>query len=296
MAEKDSTLNQLTRMIEEILRKNNVRRELRLGIGVSVQGSVDKEGAISLYNHYLKDWKDVPLKALFEDYFGVPVQVIHDPVCIALAAEWDHNYLKSEDFLLIRLGYGIGMSYLHDGKPLLGHQGTAGELGHMVVNADGEQCTCGNQGCLEAYCSIRGIARRVYEATVPEADWAENPFRDDDISYLKELLVRAAQKADGGNKIMQRIFDDAGRYLGVAVANLINILNPRYVVLTGGVLDASERMVAQARHHAAQNAWHISSFDIIITKESRRRASMGAAMRFINEAFESQESVLLRRN
>lgn len=294
-AEKDTTLNQLTRMIEEILRKNNVRKELLLGIGVSVQGSVDKEGAISLYNHYIKDWRDVPLKELFQDYFSVPVQVIHDPVCIALAEEWEKNYLKADDFVLIRLGYGIGMSYMHDGKLLHGHQGTAGELGHMVVNSDGEQCTCGNQGCLEAYCSIRGIARRVYEAIVPEADWAEAPFRDDDISYMKELLVHAAQKADSGNKIMQRIFDDAGRYLGIGIANLINLLNPRYVILTGGVLDASERLLDQARKHASQNAWHISSFDIIITKESRRRASMGAAMRFINEAFESQDSILLRR-
>lgn len=125
-AEKDTALNQLTRMIEEILRKNNVRKELLLGIGVSVQGSVDKEGAISLYNHYIKDWRDVPLKELFQDYFNVPVQVIHDPVCIALAEEWEKNYLKADDFVLIRLGYGIGMSYMHDGKLLHGHQGTAG--------------------------------------------------------------------------------------------------------------------------------------------------------------------------
>lgn len=83
--------------------------------------------------------------------------------------------------------------------------------------------------------------------------------------------------------------------MGIGIANLINLLNPRYVILTGGVLDASERLLDQARKHASQNAWHISSFDIIITKESRRRASMGAAMRFINEAFESQDSILLRR-
>ena len=94
---------------------------------------------------------------------------------------------------------------------------------------------------------------------------------------------------------MQKIFDDAGRYMGVGVANLINLLNPRYVILTGGVLDAAEHMVKQTIEHAHKYAWHISSFDVIVTKESRRRASMGAALNFINEAFESQESILLRR-
>ena len=294
-AEKNATLNQMTRMTEEMLRRNNLQKTQLLGIGVSVQGSVDKQGAISLYNHYIKGWQDVPLKDLFEDYFGVPVRVMHDPFCIALAEEWEKEYLRNDDFVLIRLGYGIGMSYMHDGRPLQGHEGTAGELGHMVVDVDGEICTCGNQGCLEAYCSIRGIARRIYEATVPEAARVDKPFYDNDITYLKNLLNRAADMANRGNKIMQKIFDDAGRYMGVGVANLINLLNPRYVILTGEILDASDRMLKRTKEYAKKNAWHISSFEIIVSKESRRRASMGAALHFINEAFESQESILLRR-
>ncbi len=293
--ERNATLNQLTLMIEELLQKNNIQKKQLLGIGVSLQGSVDKDGAISLYNHYIRDWKDVPLKALYEEYFGVPVKVMHDPACIALAEEWENSYLKNDDFVLIRIGYGIGMSYMHDGHPLHGHEGTAGELGHMVVNVDGEGCTCGNRGCLEAYCSIRGIARRAYDIIVPEADRAAHPFNDTDIAHLKELLVTAAQKADEGDGAMQQIFDDAGRYLGVGIANLINLLNPSYVILTGGVLDISQRIVAYAKENAEKNAWHTSSFRIVVSKESRRRASIGAALNFINHAFSCQDSILLRR-
>ena len=83
--------------------------------------------------------------------------------------------------------------------------------------------------------------------------------------------------------------------MGVGVANLINLLNPRYVILTGEILNASERMVNQTKEYARKNAWNVSSFDIIVSNESRRRASMGAALNFINEAFESQDSILLRR-
>ncbi len=295
-AEKNSALNQITRMIEEVLRKNNMRNDQLLGIGISVQGSVDKAGAVSLYNQYIKDWKDVPLKMLFENYFGVPVRVIHDPVCIALSEERNHPFLKRDDFILIRLGYGIGMSYMHDGHPLLGHEGMAGELGHMVVNIGGEPCSCGNRGCLEAYCSVRGIARRIYEAIIPEAERAEKPFPGQDIAYMKELLHKAAEMADKGNAIMQEIFEEAGNYLGVAVANIINLLNPRYVILTGGVLDASDRVLAKTSELAEKKTWHISSFEIIVSRESRRRASTGAALSFINAAFEDPEDGILQRN
>lgn len=296
MAEKNAVLNQLTRMIEEVLRKNNLQREQLLGIGISVQGSVDKDEAVSLYNHYISGWKDVPLKNLFEDYFGTPVRVMHDPVCIALAEQRANRKLENEDFVLIRLAYGIGMCYMHNGQPLRGHEGTAGEFGHMVVNSDGEWCSCGNQGCLEAYCSIRGIARRIYEATVPEADRMDKPFADNDVQYMKELIVHAAEKANQGNRIMRQIFDDAGRYLGIGVANLVNLLNPKHIILTGGVLDASDLVLEQAKENARKHSWHISTFDIEVSRESRRQASMGAALNFINEAFANQESILLRRN
>lgn len=293
--ERNAVLNQLTRMIEEVLRINRLERSQLLGIGISVQGSVDKEGAISVYNHYIRDWRDVPMKALFEEYFGIPVCVMHDPVCIALAEQWQHKFLEQEDFVLIRLAYGIGMSYMYKGRPLNGHEGSAGEFGHMVVNCNGEGCSCGNDGCLEAYCSIRGIARRIYEATVSAPERADKPFVDDDILFLKELLVNAAQMANSGNLVMRKIFDDAGRYLGIGIANVINLLNPKYVVLTGGVLDASDLLVEQAKAHARKNAWHISSFELIISRESRLRASMGAALKYINDAFDNVESGLLRK-
>lgn len=295
-ADKNSVLNQLTRMIEEVMRKNNLQREQMLGIGISVQGSVDREGAVSLYNPYIADWKNVPLKTLFEDYFGIPAHVVHDPVCIGLAEQWERKYLENEDFVLIRLAFGIGMCYFYNGKPIHGHEGTAGEFGHMVVNSDGQRCSCGNQGCLEAYCSIRGIARRIYEATVPEVDRAERPFIDGDILYMKDLIVRGAEKANRGNQIMRSIFDDAGRYLGIGVANLINLINPKYIILTGGVLDASDLIVEQTRDYAQTHSWHLSSFELIVSKESCRRASMGAALHIINRAFENQESALLKRN
>ena len=293
--ERNAVLNQLTRMIEEVLRINRLERSQLLGIGISVQGSVDKEGAISVYNHYIRDWRDVPMKALFEEYFGIPVCVMHDPVCIALAEQWQHKFLEQEDFVLIRLAYGIGMSYMYKGRPLNGHEGSAGEFGHMVVNCNGEGCSCGNDGCLEAYCSIRGIARRIYEATVSASERADKPFVDDDILFLKELLVNAAQMANSGNLLMRKIFDDAGKYLGIGIANVINLLNSKYVVLTGGVLDASDLLVEQAKAHARKNAWHISTFELIISRESRLRASMGAALKYINDAFDNVESCLLRK-
>ena len=195
-AERNSVLNQLTRMIEELLRANRLERNQLLGLGISVQGSVDREGSVSLYNHYIRDWKDVPLKELYEDYFGIPVCVMHDPVCIALAEQQRKKYLEQEDFVLIRLAYGIGMSYMYKGRPIQGHEGAAGELGHMIVNSAADCYPDSDEGCLESYCSIRGIARRIYNATVPPAQRKEKPFEDDNIMFMKELLINAAKKAN----------------------------------------------------------------------------------------------------
>lgn len=288
--EKNAVLMQMTRMTEEVLRKNNLEKNRLLGIGISVQGSVDKEGAVSVYNRYIRDWKDVNLKEQLEEYFGVPVRVIHDPVCIALTEQCDNPLLQKEDFALIRLAFGIGMSYVHRGRTVNGHQGTAGELGRVVMNY-------GDAGglTLEDYCSVRGIARRVYELCMLDGTVDDVPFLDHDIDSLNRYFQIGSQMAEQGDTRYVDVFREAAKYLGIGIANLVNILNPQYIILTGAFLDYNLNFVEQVRHHARQSAWQFSDFEILISPQSRLNAARGAATHFINAAFEDQDSVLLKR-
>lgn len=285
-AEKDAVLRQLKRMLEDLLRENSLSNRHLLGIGIAIQGLVDRSGSISRYNHYIQNWTNVPLKSILEEYFNLPVSVIHDPICIALAQEQQNHRLRDQDFILIRLAYGIGMCYMHEGKPIHGFEGIAGELGHMVVDINGRPCSCGNRGCLEAYCSIRGISQELYDLLKDDPQYALPPLSGSDIGNLNHLMALGIKLARDGNTDVQQIFSEAGTYLGQGVVNLIHLLNPRYIVLTGAVMDASDFFMPQVVSCIRKHTCYDSQVEILAVRESRRSASLGAALKFINEAFE----------
>lgn len=286
-AERDAVLRQLKRMLKDLLRENKLSNSHLLGIGIAIQGLVDRSGSISRYNHYIQNWTNVPLKSILEEYFNLPVSVIHDPICIALAQEQQNHRLRDQDFILIRLAYGIGMCYMHEGKPIPGFEGIAGELGHLVVDIHGRPCSCGNRGCLEAYCSIRGIAQGLYNLLKDDPQYTLSPPSGSDVNNLNHLMALGIKLAQNGNPDVQKIFSEAGTYLGQGVVNLIHLLNPRYIVLTGAVMDASEFFMPQVMSCIREHTCYDSQVELLAVRESRRCASLGAALKFINEAFES---------
>ena len=285
-AEKDAVIRQLKRMLEQLLQENNLSKGHLMGIGIAIQGLVDRKGSISRYNHYIKNWSNVPLKSILEEYFNLPVCVIHDPICVALAQEGENPQLREQDFVLIRLAYGIGMCYMHEGKPILGFEGIAGELGHMIVDIHGKPCSCGNNGCLESYCSIRGISHRLYEIFSARGTSDLPPYSDSDVTYLNRLMSEGITLANQGDMEIRQVFEEAGTYLGLGIVNIIHLLNPRYIVLTGAVMDASEFFLNKVESSIRNDTCYDSQVEILTTRGSRRSASLGAALKFINEAFE----------
>lgn len=293
--ERDNVLAQMLHTVDAILTANRLNSRELLGIGVAVQGSVDRDGAVSLYNSFFRDWVNVPLKQICEDRFGVEVCIMHDPVCIVLAEQWRRR-LNAEDFALLRLSFGIGMGYIANGVPIHGSNGAAGELGHMILNPNGPLCSCGNRGCMESYCSIRGLTHRLLDAaahgklTLPLSlsDGGENS-----VEYMKQLVSWAAEGARSGNALLLTLFREAGEYLGLGIANIVSLFNPSKVILTGDLLQYQELFLPQTQQVARQVAWKSSEFEILVSREGRLQASVGAALHFINTAFESQTSRLL---
>lgn len=294
--ERDDVLAQMLGTVDEMIRENQLEPASLLGIGIAVQGSVDREGTTSLYNSFFRDWQNVPLKSLCESHFGVPVHVMHDPVCIALAEQWCRKP-RSVDFALFRLSYGIGMSYIARGAPVQGHSGRAGELGHMVLNPDGPVCSCGNRGCMESYCSIRGLAHRILckaqqgGLTLPTS---LQQAVDRDVTSMKRIVDWGAERARSGDAALVPLFHDAAVYLGIGIANIVSLFNPACIILTGELLDYRDLLFEEARLVAQRAAWKLSEFEVIISEGGRRQASVGAALYFINAAFDdSQTSRLL---
>lgn len=296
--EREHVIEQMIHTIGELIRRNGLCSESILGIGIATQGSVDKEGAMSLFNSFFNDWRDVPLKDICEKCFGIPVHVMHDPVCIALAEQWKRKLNDNDDFAMVRLSYGIGMSYIVQGMPITGYDGIAGEMGHMVLDRNGPRCSCGNRGCMESYCSIRGLAYRIVEAhrngniCLPESLQQMN---DRNVLSMRSIVSWAAEQARGGNVILQAMFDDAGYFLGVGIANIVSLFNPEYVILTGEMLEFKDLILGRAEETASETAWSLSKYELVLSHGGKHQAAMGAALYFINQAFNSLESRLLEQ-
>lgn len=286
--EKSKYLEQSQQMVQSLLESHKLLSTDLLGIGISVQGSVDPDGTTSLYNSFISNWENVPLKAIFEESFGIPTHVNHDPICVALAEQWNRQLSPHTDAALIRLSCGIGMGYILKGQVIRGNNGTAGELGHMVLNKDGPRCSCGNRGCLESFCSIRGISQRI--AAISEKN---TPVDVRDAAGMQKAVLDAAEQARNGDTRLRKIFEEAGEYLGIGIANLVNLFNPEVIILTGELLEVKDLFFDIAQKTAKANAWVLSPVNILLSDDSGTNAAMGAALYFINSAFESQSSKLL---
>ena len=296
--ECDQIINQIICVVDQLLNRNAITKESLLGIGIALQGSINKKGSISLYNAFFKDWRNIPLKNLFEQRFGIETHIIHDPVSIALEQQWENSYGADDDFALIRLSYGIGMCYIANKKPIIGYSGTAGELGHMVVNREGPICSCGNHGCLESYCSIRGLSSQLYEAArsgcivIPKHLLGADKSRPE---IMLELVAWAANEAHNGNQNVQTIFDEMGYYLGIGLANVVSLFNPKRIILTGDLLSHKDLFLHQAQLSASQHAWEFSHFELCLLDQGQESAAKGAALYFVNNAFDIDNSPLLAK-
>lgn len=293
---RDDVIAQTLSAVESILIANKLHSSDVLGIGIAMQGSVDKDGTTSLYNSFFLDWRDVPLKDILESHFHIPTLIMHDPVCIALAEQWNRKYTADDEFAIVRLSYGIGMCYIAHGKPITGTQGVAGEFGHTVLNPFGPKCSCGNNGCLECYSSIRGLSHRIISAykngqlDLPEALRSAD---DSDMEKMNALVAWGAREARGGNQVLTQLFSETGSFLGAGLANIVSLFNPKYMILTGNLLDYKDLFLKEAEKWTRQVAWSFSDFTLLLSEGGQQTAATGAALHYINDAFDSLSSKLL---
>ena len=232
-AEPEDFVNALEECVAEL---RAVATAPVLGIGIGVPGLVDDAGrsvAISVpFN-----WRDVPFAALVEERTGLATTIANRAKAAALGEYWQGSPSDLADrshLAYITAGAGIVAGFVIKGDPYYGHVGTAGELGHTTVEPDGPQCGCGNQGCLYMLASESAIVRHVREAhtATPVHVRASHPPLDvHDGITIDDLSV--AMK-DGHPLVVQAI-ERAARYLGIAIGNLINIMNPSHVVIGGSL-------------------------------------------------------------
>ena len=229
-------LENARRLIEQGLAVEQAEGLRPLGIGVGLPGLVDLHtGQLKLAPNL--NWRDVPIRQIFADQFSLPVYVENEANAAALGEYYFGVARGIENTIYLSAGIGLGAGILIGGKLFRGSQGYASEVGHMTVQPEGELCGCGKRGCWETLVGPRAVVRRVQKTLQAGAQTMMSTLVGGDYQQVTfDIVVQAAVARDPAALLA---LDEVGRYLGLGMANLINIFNPELIVLGGALNLAS---------------------------------------------------------
>lgn len=232
----EKILPNIINSINHHLNLYNLSMDDFLGIGMGSPGTVDgKKGTV--VGAYNLNWSKIQfVSKQFKEAFDVPFFIDNDANVAALGEQWTGAGNNEENIVFITLGTGVGGGLVSDGRLLHGTKKAAGEIGHVTVELDGYMCTCGKKGCLEQYTSATGIVRMARDMSEQYAGDSKLKYQIDDGDLItSKIIFDLAKKED---PFALRVVDRASMYLGLALGNVANLLNPSTIILGGGVSKA----------------------------------------------------------
>lgn len=235
--EADSVISAMKKSIYKIIEEAKIKVESIIGIGMGVHGIVDPEKGVSVFAPGF-NWRNVNIRNIMEDEFKMPVFIDNDARVMALGEKWFGAARDVDNFALINVGSGIGSGIMIKGELYNGTCSGAGEIGHISIVDNGPKCNCGNYGCLEVMASGPALAKRVISRINMGEDTIIADLIHDDLSKVTGEVIYEAAKL--GDRLALEALSETGRYIGYAISNLINILNPEMIVVGGGVAMAGE--------------------------------------------------------
>lgn len=219
--EIQATVQTLGQVLSDLIEESGTPKEKLLGIGIGLAGIVDAEQSI-LRQSPIYGWRNVPLVDMLQEHLDIPIYIDNDVNTFTLTERWFGLGSDVDDFIVVTVGRGVGMGIVINGNLYHGTSGGAGEFGHTVINPDGPMCACGNRGCLEAYASDPAILRQAAEA-----------YERKEITAPVNSVEEIVKLAESGNPAILAILEKAGHYLGFGIANLLNLFNPKLIIISG---------------------------------------------------------------
>ena len=258
-----------------------------LGIGVGMHGLVDPREGVSRFAPNLP-FSDLPLRSILEEKFSVSVEVENDVRARAVGESWFGHGRGADPFICVHVGTGVGAGMMYEGRLLHGPTFTAGELGHTVIDPAGPACGCGNRGCLEAFVSGPATLERVRRRLAAgEASLLRTRMGVDGKLTGPDLTRAAAE----GDRLAVEELAETGRCLGIALANLINLLNPRKIILSGGMIAAGDFVLNPLRRTVEERALSTPAKEvsIVVSELGDRAGVIGAFTLVLQKLFEPQQ-------
>lgn len=235
--------------ITQYMEKNSIDRNSILGVGIGVPGPVDGKGMVNKCVNL--GWGRFNIADTLSTLVGFPVKAGNDANVAALGEYWKGGGQGCENMILATLGTGVGGGIIIDGKIINGAHGSGAEIGHLVLNRDEtELCGCGKRGCVEQYCSATGIVRLAKKALNATND--QSQLRQYDILTCKDIF----DCGKAGDLLANQVMNQYYAYLGEAMANLCDVIDPDVVVLGGGVSKAGQVLLDGVRPYFDQYVFH----------------------------------------
>ena len=273
----DGVIEQMAAGAEQAIERHRLSRDDVLGVGIGSPGPMKISEGVVLSMPNVANMENVPLRKLVCDRLGLP-GVLENDANAAAYAEYVVGAGKDRgDMVMLTLGTGVGSGIIVDGRLIHGSHEIGGELGHMIIVPDGEECGCGQRGCLERYCSAAYVAQFAVRQI-------EEGGRD---SSLKAVLaekgtidakdVNEARKA--GDPLAEEVWNRGTYYLAIGCVNICRVFDPNEIVLAGGMTGAGEDLLAPVREHFRRLHWKATDIktDIVVARLGNDAGAIGAA-------------------
>ncbi|OGO24228.1 MAG: hypothetical protein A2144_13600 [Chloroflexi bacterium RBG_16_50_9] len=274
-----AVLNRLFATIDGLLAGNSLEPSQLGAISLAAAGAIDSRHGVITLSPNLPGWRDVPLRDMVGERYQVDAFLVNDA---SVAALGEHRFGAGRGvshLVMLTLGTGIGGGIIINGEMYEGATGSAGEIGHMVIDINGPECACGNRGCLEMLASGTAVAR---EAVKRIGQGEKSILVDMVKGKIEEIdAEKVGVAARRGDSLALNVLSRAGTYLGVGLTNLVNIFNPEMIVLGGGMVGLGDLLLSPAKKVISERAFPISAQAVrIVTTQLGDEAGLYGAAAF----------------
>ncbi|EHJ01901.1 glucokinase, ROK family [Clostridium sp. DL-VIII] len=242
-------LEDIVETLENKLKEKKILKDNVLGVGIGVPGPVKDEGIVLKCVNI--GWEIFNIVDEVNKLIKLPVRAGNDANVAALGEIWKGGGKGYKNIVMVTLGTGVGGGIVIDGKIISGSQGAGGEIGHIKVSDNEEECcSCGNKGCLEQYASATGIVKLANKALTTTK--IKSKLREFECLSAKDIF----DSAKDGDELALTLVDDFSANLGKALANIACVINPEAFVIGGGISKNGDILIKNIMKHFKDNAFH----------------------------------------
>lgn len=278
----EAGLQSIVRLIEQALAQAGLDMERVFGVGIGIPGPLEFATGKPIFPPIMPGWHDTPIRQILHTRLGKPVHLDNDANLGAIGEYWWGAGRGARNVAFVKVGTGIGCGLILEGQIYRGEIGSAGEIGHTVIDEDGARCRCGSSGCLETLAAGPAILQAARQAGLAVAQ--KDPF----------TILDLIEAAHSGDAEARRLFDQAGRRIGTALTSLVNLLNPGIIIIGGGVARAGPLLLEPLRDTVQRRALPVAGRGTRIVESmlAADAIAVGAVTTVLQELFSGPDMVV----